>query len=318
MTDDSKISLKEYWASFSGKMVEVGGVADQKLQTVKKKTFEAAKKTADKSREIKSRARDAVEKRATRANPKYSELETIHGVIPLEPILPPVEKLAEKEGKIAIPIDEYRQMQCSVNELQKEQQRTSELVEKIISLEAVNEEVQVEQTKSGWSLISRRGEIRELQPQQDTSELPEHLTKEVGKSLRESTTILGVSVIWLAGLVGVDYYVELAGYSLWNYSPSLIVWSFGTGAWSLFVLWRLKKAKTILSMPLGMRIQTSFGLGLATAMALILMEEQQLAITNVWGWSATVSLTALLLSGFFRGIYGSLRRVGTKRKRPKN
>ncbi|HHZ74873.1 MAG TPA: hypothetical protein EYN58_06845 [Candidatus Poseidoniales archaeon] len=65
-------------------------------------------------------------------------------------------------------------------------------------------------------------------------------------------------------------------------------------------------------------IQTSFGLGLATAMALILMEEQQLAITNVWGWSATVSLTALLLSGFFRGIYGSLRRVGTKRKRPKN
>ncbi|MEC7435623.1 MAG: hypothetical protein VYB27_00950, partial [Candidatus Thermoplasmatota archaeon] len=56
--------------------------------------------------------------------------------------------------------------------------------------------------------------------------------------------------------------------------------------------------------PLSMRLQTSVGVGLATELAMLLSSET-VAITNIWGWTGIVAFTAILLSGFVRGIMGT-------------
>ncbi|MBC8438041.1 MAG: hypothetical protein H8D82_02090 [Euryarchaeota archaeon] len=322
MGDGEKISLREYWQSASEKISAASLIADDKLKVAKEKTGEVASKAAEKtaaaasaaaekSNELTTKIKDAVHERRTRPNPKLADLEPMHGVISPEPILPPLEQMAKNEGKVAIPTQDYEEMCVAVTRLQESEARTAELVEKIISLESLNEEVHVEKRKGRWSLVSRRGEVRELS-NNPVSKPPEKLTHEVGKSLQETTTILGVSVLWLAGLTGLSYLSENGGLPIPELpvATDLALWSVGTGAWSLFVLWRLRKARTILSMPLALRVQTAIGVGLVTAMTIILMQEQQTALQNVWGWSATVALTAVLLSGFIRGTWGSLRRLG--------
>jgi len=310
LSDEEKMSLRDYWNGFAGKMSDVGQTANVKLSEAGRKASEATKVAAAKTSEWASKKKDAIDERRYRENPKYSELETIHGVIPPNPILPPIENLAAEEGKVVIEIQEYENLQIAVESLQLEQARTSQLMEQVVSLEAVNEQVSVERDSGGWTLVSKRGERREVSAPTEQSEPPEGLTREVGKSLNETIMLLGTSVVWLVALVGIDYYTENSGAQLWGYSPGLVIWSAGTALWSLFVLWRLRKAKTLLSMPLGMRVQTAIGIGLATAMALILMKEEQAAITNVWGWVSTVALTTLLLSGFLRGFYGTMRKLG--------
>ena len=66
-------------------------------------------------------------------------------------------------------------------------------------------------------------------------------------------------------------------------------------------------------MPLGMRLQTSIGIGLATELAILLTSETQ-AITNIWGWIAMVALTVTLLSGLLRGLGSSFSRLLNFRK----
>ena len=62
------------------------------------------------------------------------------------------------------------------------------------------------------------------------------------------------------------------------------------------------------------RIKTSVGIGLATTLSLMLADGETRAITNIWGWSMTLALSAFLLSGFFRGIYSSFRKITNKIK----
>ena len=94
-----------------------------------------------------------------------------------------------------------------------------------------------------------------------------------------------------------------------DYSVDLFIWSIGTGVWSLVLLQRLDAVRTVLAMPLGMRIQTSAGVGLVTAMALLLSKEEFTAIGTVWGWTATIALAALLLSGLGRGVLNSSKQA---------
>jgi xanthine/uracil/vitamin C permease (AzgA family) len=60
----------------------------------------------------------------------------------------------------------------------------------------------------------------------------------------------------------------------------------------------LKKAKTILAMPLGMRIQTGIGVSLAVGAALMLSKEEFRTVTNVWAYGSIFALLVLLVSGF--------------------
>jgi hypothetical protein len=60
----------------------------------------------------------------------------------------------------------------------------------------------------------------------------------------------------------------------------------------------LKKAKTILAMPLGMRIQTGIGVSLAVGTALMLSKEEFRTVTNIWAYGSIFALLVLFVSGF--------------------
>ena len=78
---------------------------------------------------------------------------------------------------------------------------------------------------------------------------------------------------------------------------------------TLFLLSSQSKAGTLLSMGWNNRIKTSMGVGLATTLSLMLTDGEMQAITNVWGWAMTIALCAFLLSGFFRGLFSSVRKI---------
>jgi len=40
-----------------------------------------------------------------------------------------------------------------------------------------------------------------------------------------------------------------------------------------------------------------------------LLSSETVAITNIWGWTGVVALTAMLLSGLVRGLAGTLSRL---------
>ena len=104
----------------------------------------------------------------------------------------------------------------------------------------------------------------------------------MGTSISESVMLLGFSVVWLSSLIGATIYVEPKGWVVGDYSVDLFIWSIGTGVWSLVLLQRLDAVRTVLAMPLGMRIQTSAGVGFVTAI-LLLSKEEFTAIGTVWG-----------------------------------
>ena len=149
-----------------------------------------------------------------------------------------------------------------------------------------------------------------LSPLKETEEkIPnETLTVELSRSMNEILQTLGVSVIFAGILVSADFYLGSNPMSIGPVSGELLIWPVGTGIWSYFILHRLAKSRTVLRMPLGMRLQTSVGICLATELAMLLSSET-VAITNIWGWTGVVALTAMLLSGLFRGLIGSFSRL---------
>ena len=134
------------------------------------------------------------------------------------------------------------------------------------------------------------------------------LSVELSRSFNEILQALGVSVLFAAIIAGFDYYLKDNPANFGPISAELLIWPVGTGVWSYYILHRLAKSRTFLSMPLGMRLQTSVGVGLATELAMLLSSET-VAITNIWGWTGIVALTAMLLSGLVRGFAGSFGRL---------
>ena len=171
------------------------------------------------------------------------------------------------------------------------------------------------------ALLNKLDELRTATPLQVvTTELGskeshtnDTLATELSKSMNDILTTLGVTILFAGMLVGTDLYLETNPQVLGNISLELLIWPVGTGVWSFYILHRLARSRTLLRMPISMRVQTSIGVGLATELALLLNSET-VAITNIWGWTAAVALAAMLLSGIMRGVVGSLSRLlGLKR-----
>ena len=198
-----------------------------------------------------------------------------------------------------IPIDEYEKLLQSFaanEEIRKEQEGM--LIESLaITQKLLETENSLEKLKILTSDLKSRKDKKPVQEQ--------GLRESLGTSLSEIVMLLGFSVIWLSLLIGSTLYIESMNLVVGDYSADLFIWSIGTMIWSLVLLQRLEAFRTILAMPLGMRIQTSIGIGLVTAMALLLTKEEFAAIGNVWGWTSTIALSALLLSGFIRGLFNS-------------
>ena len=139
------------------------------------------------------------------------------------------------------------------------------------------------------------------------------LSIELSRSVNDILQTLGVTVVFAGIIVGVDYYFDANPQILAGIPINLITWSLGTSVWCYYMLHRLSISGSFLRVPKGLRIQTAIGVGLATGLT-ILLNTDTIAITNIWGWTAIVALTAMLLSGIVRGISGSLISIFRFRK----
>ena len=279
--------------------------AGEQFSNLKEKMIAATGYTGKKVKEVSQVTSRELDKAIARWTPlplspeEIDRLINLRESLPRAPEVPSLENLVESMGNVMIPIDEYEKLLQSFaanEEIRKEQKRM--LIESLaITQKLLETENSLEKLKILTSDLKSRKDKKPLQEQ--------GLRESLGTSLSEIVMLLGFSVIWLSLLIGSTLYIESMNLVLGDYSADLFIWSIGTMIWSLVLLQRLEAFRTILAMPLGMRIQTSIGIGLVTAMALLLTKEEFAAIGNVWGWTSTIALSALLLSGFIRGLFNS-------------
>ena len=291
--DETQTPLKDYWASLQSNISKAS-------KRVKESSVSAAKSASEWGVDTSQKLREEMDRRRLeKSNIDMDETEQLRQGLSKD-ILPVTEHIPPQ---ITIPVEEYDSLKKQITELEKECQNQMNLVEEMQHF--TEELVQRDSEEKVAKLVV----IEDEKPMLVSDFDRQGLVTEMKNSMDQILISLGVSVVWAALLLGLDLYLDSLGYMYQGYSLSVIIWPLGTALWSLFILTRLTMARTILSMEWPMRIKTAIGIGLTTELAMILMNEDMQAITNVWGWSATIALTAFLLSGFLRGIGASFSRI---------
>ena len=291
--EETQTPLKDYWASLQSNISKAS-------KRVKESSVSAAKSASEWGADTSQKLREEMDRRRLeKSNIDMNETEQLRQGLSKD-ILPVTEHIPPQ---ITIPVEEYDSLKKQITELQKECQNQMTLVEEMQHF--TDELVQRDSEEKVAKLVV----IEDEKPMLVSDFDRQGLVTEMKNSMDQILISLGVSVVWAALLLGLDLYLDSLGYMYQGYSLSVIIWPLGTALWSLFILTRLTMARTILSMEWPMRIKTAIGIGLTTELAMILMNEDMQAITNVWGWSATIALTAFLLSGFLRGIGASFSRI---------
>ena len=201
---------------------------------------------------------------------------------------------------VTIPVTEHQQILDEINALQSEVKRLK------ADLEEAEEFVQTIDQTSKSTNDKRTGKKKNSDEK--------GISGEVNKSINQVLITLGFSVIWAIILIAATFQLEQNATTLSGLSAKAVVWPIGTTIWAFFLLTSQSKAGTLLSMDAKNRIKTSVGVGLATTLSLMLTDGETRAITNIWGWSMTIALCAFLLSGFFRGIFSSFRKISNNIK----
>ena len=275
--------------------VKSGAIKSGKIiaDTSKKAVDSAAKFASDMGTKIGEKKEQVIE---TRKKQKAEFIESLKDDEKYKQIfndekLPPM---------VTIPVTEHQQILDEISALQSEVKRLK------ANLEEAGEFVQTIDQNSE-STNDKGTEKRK-------SDDEKGLSGEVNKSINQILITLGFSVIWAIILIAVTFQLEQNDVAFSGLGAKAVVWPLGTTIWALFLLKSQSKAGTLLSMDVKNRIKTSVGIGLATTLSLMLTDGETRAITNIWGWAMTLALCAFLLSGFFRGIYSTLRKISNKMK----
>tara|TARA_B100000700_G_scaffold200412_1_gene220377 strand:- start:676 stop:1572 length:897 start_codon:yes stop_codon:yes gene_type:complete len=289
-TSDLKSKIDQSIESVKSGAIKSGKVI---ADTSKKAAGSAAKFASDMSAKIGEKKDQVIE---TRKQKKAEFIESLRDDEKYKQIfndekLPPM---------VTIPVTEHQQILDEINSLQSEVKRLK------ANLEEAGEIVQTVDKNSESKNDKAIGKKKNAGEK--------GLSGEVNKSINQILITLGFSVIWAIILIAVTFQLEQNDVAFSGLGAKAVVWPIGTAIWALFLLTSQSKAGTLLSMDIKNRIKTSIGIGLATTLSLMLTDGETRAITNIWGWSMTIVLCAFLLSGFFRGIYSTLRKISNKIK----
>jgi hypothetical protein len=238
------------------------------------------------------------------------EKEDDQGVIPIEEPSTDEEnsesQKAEQEQKQEQELDESDEVEQNEEEIQEEeeehQEEGEELQEEECELQALLVEASDMLRSQSRELDGLRSKLEILEQPQGDGKEDDHqssLGRDLHLTFTDGMTLMGISLLWLVALVGADQYLSAQTWMIGGSLPTdLVSWSIGSGLWSFHVLHQLKKAKTILAMPLGMRIQTGIGVSLAVGTALMLSKEEFRTVTNIWAYGSIFALLVLFVSGF--------------------
>ncbi len=304
MGDFSKIAAK--------KSVELGSNIAKDIKSGAKKTSEktkiAAKKTSDKTKEV---AKKASEKTVITAKKFGNTIEKKKEELKRKREEKNNSKLIDKNN-FNIDDEKYITDASEVDDTN------------LLSQKITNNEDMVTISKSEYETLIKNNSIKEINTRENKNNSKknnkkirtpnESLTVELSKSLNEIMATLSVTIVFAALLVGAEYYLDNNPQKIGEFSIELLIWPMGTALWSFYILNKLASTGTFLKMPIGMRIQSAIGVGLATELALILATDT-VVITNIWGWTAAVALTSILLSGIFRGMGGTFYKLFNRKEK---
>ena len=128
------------------------------------------------------------------------------------------------------------------------------------------------------------------------------------EAMVEALHVLGVSIVWIAILIGVDKYGEGKDIMLASVYPlGIFSWSIGAFTWALYLLHRLMKSG--IRIPLLIRIQTSLAVGLITLMGVMLNDDSMGTVSSVWTWGTLVTIVLLMGSSMIATAYRSTKKL---------
>lgn len=167
------------------------------------------------------------------------------------------------EAQILI-VDEMKMLSNRLDDLEKQLIRLGN--SKLKASEEIQPEVRVEETNSDFSTIGN-----------------------------EILTFLGATLLTLVGLFGIEVYINGKEYLFLNTIPLLTsIWTITAVVWSAFLFSRIGHINPGLAFPVFLRVQMSFGVGLAVFALATLNGSDSQTITDGWIWISILSTTALL------------------------
>lgn len=124
----------------------------------------------------------------------------------------------------------------------------------------------------------------------------------------EALHVLGVSIVWIAILIGIDKYGDANNIVLASTYPlAIFSWSLGAFTWALYLLHRLLKSG--IRIPLLIRLQTSLAVGLITLMGVMLNDDSMGTVSSVWTWGTLVTIGLLIGSSIIATAWRSTKRL---------
>lgn len=260
------------------------------------KMVKATKKMATSTKVKMASLREALAEKFT-SDGKEEEEE--QGVIPIEEPSTDEENSESQKAEQEQELDEAEDVEQNEEEIFEEREELQEEECELQALLVEASDMLRTQSRELDGLRSKLEALENAQGDEKESDSKSSLGRDLHLTFNDGMTLMGISLLWLVALVGADRYLSAQSWMIGGSLPTdLVSWSIGSGLWSFHVLHQLKKAKTILAMPLGMRIQTGIGVSLAVGTALMLSKEEFRTVTNIWAYGSIFALLVLLVSGF--------------------
>ena len=158
---------------------------------------------------------------------------------------------------------------------------------------------------------ARLEELFEVTQSHDNSdEIDEEKVTIIGTSaaMVEALHVLGVSIVWIALLIGIDKYGDGNDIIVASTYPlAIFSWSLGAFSWALYLLHRLLKSG--IRIPLLIRLQTSLAVGLITLMGVLLNQDSMVTVSSVWTWGTLVTIGLLIGSSMIATAWRSTKKL---------
>ena len=122
--------------------------------------------------------------------------------------------------------------------------------------------------------------------------------------------MLGVSVIWIVGLIVGDWYSTENNIVVNDEYPlGYIIWSVGTSIWIFYVMQKMGSYSPLLNLPMILKIQIAMVVGITTLVAIVAYGGSTDAISNVWIWGSIVFVVLLLSASMITSVWKSTKKL---------
>ena len=161
------------------------------------------------------------------------------------------------------------------------------------------------------SLESRvKTPTREIHTDEGNSESNQERSVNNELMINQIINMLGVSVIWIVGLIVGDWYsTEKSIVVNDEYPLGYIIWSVGTSIWVFYVMQKMGAYSPLLKLPMILKVQIAMVVGITTLVAIVAYGGSTDAISNVWIWGSIVFVVLLLSASMITSVWKSTKKL---------